>query len=110
MNPYNFKELLNKEYWSNQVLINKLDINQILTLDATTSVDFEVNKDKLLEIVNSDVMNTVITEKSITSIQKSLKTADNLLDSRGKFSDKATELVDKLSGLFDISLPLLGNL
>jgi len=98
MNPYNFKELLNKECWSTQVSIDKLDINKILTLDSpTATVDFEANKDKLFEIVNADVMNTVITEKSITSIQKSLKTADKLLDSRGKFSDKAMDLVDKLS-------------
>jgi len=97
MNPYNFKELLNKEYWSTQVSIDKLDINKILTLDSPATVDFEANKDKLFEIVDAEVMNTVITEKSINSIQKSLTTADKLLETRDKFSDKAIDLVDKLS-------------
>jgi len=51
----------------------------------------------LKKIINSDVITGVITKETIASIEKSLKTADKLLDTRGKFQDKATDLIDKIA-------------
>jgi len=96
MNPVKFKKLLNNPAWSNQVQIDKLDITKILTFDATTGVELsDADKAELKKIV--DNANMPITEKTIASIQKSLKSADKILDSRGKFKDKASDLVDKIA-------------
>ncbi len=110
MNPYQFKVLLDKPVRSNQLQIDKLDITTILTLDSSMEVDIHSDEDKLKEIVNKNVIEGVITEKTISAIQKSLKTADKLLDSRQKLSSKATDLIDKISGFLDINIPFLGNL
>jgi len=96
MNPVKFKKLLNNPAWSNQVQIDKLDITKILTFDATTGVELsDADKAELKKII--DNANMPITEKTIASIQKSLKSADKILDSRGKFKDKASDLVDKIA-------------
>jgi len=96
MNPVKFKKLLNNPAWSNQVQIDKLDITKILTFDATTGVELsDADKAELKKII--DNANMPITEKTIASIQKSLKSADKILNSRGKFKDKASDLVDKIA-------------
>jgi len=96
MNPVKFKKLLSNPAWSNQVQIDKLDITKILTFDATTGVELsDADKAELKKII--DNANMPITEKTIASIQKSLKSADKILDSRGKFKDKASDLVDKIA-------------
>jgi hypothetical protein len=60
--------------------------------------------------VNNDKISDAITIKSIEAIQKSLKTADKLLDTRGKFKTKASELMDKIASFLDIDIPFFGNL
>ncbi len=107
MNPYKFKELLLQPVWSNQAAINKLDITKILSIDSTNGVDITAEeKQKIQEIINK----VPLTEKSVKSIQKSLTTADKLLDNRGKFTNKAIYFVDKISSLLNINIPLLWNL
>ncbi len=109
MNPYKFKELLAQKTWSTQTQIDKLDINKVLTLDSTTGVELsEDEKAKFKKIVDND--NMPITKKTIESIQKSLKTADKLLDSRGKLNTNATELVDKIASFLNIDIPFFWNL
>jgi hypothetical protein len=96
IDPNQFKNLLQKDIWSNQTLIDKLDITTILTLQSPTVVDIHAGEDELKKILNTDALSDVITEKSISAIQKSLITADRLLDTRGKFKDKASDFADKL--------------
>ncbi len=110
MNPHQFKLLLNKPVRSNQAQIDTLDIANVLTLNSSTAFDVHAWEDEFKKIVNSDKISDVITEKTITAIQKSLKTADSLLDTRGKFKDKASELIDKIAGFLDINIPFFGNL
>jgi hypothetical protein len=47
----------------------------------------------ITKIFNKDIP---VTEKTIASIQKALGTADNLLDKRITFQEKATTLLDKI--------------
>lgn len=110
MNPLQCKKLLDSPVRSNQIQLKNLDISTILTLDSQSALDIHAGEDELKNIVNSDVIEWVITEKTIWSIQKALKSADKLLDTRGKFSDTATELVDKIASFLNIELPFLGNL
>ena len=109
--PYLFKtKLLSNPIWSNQVQIDKVDIATLLTLNSKDPVDITESKKKLREIVDDENISKVITKETIGSIEKSLKTADKLLDSRGKFKDKASDLVDKIAWFLDIEIPFLGNL
>jgi len=110
-NPYKFEQLLVKnDTRSDQTKIDKLDITKILTLDNKTAVDVADWEDKLKGIVNNDKLKDAITKESIESIQKSLKTADKLLDTREKFKTKASEMMDKIASVLDINIPFLGNL
>jgi len=63
------------------------------------------------EIANNDGMNKVITAKSIAAIEKSLTTANNVLDKRVGFKDTASSLFETIFSKFDslssISLPFL---
>lgn len=106
MNPYKFKDLLNKTIRSNQATIDQIDISTILSIDSTDGVDMTTEEKAKIQAIIDKVP---LTEKSVKSIQKSLKTADKLLDNREKLTGKATDLVDKLSSFFDINIPLLGN-
>jgi hypothetical protein len=106
MNPYKFKDLLNKTIRSNQATIDQIDISTILSIDSTDGVDMTTEEKAKIQAIIDKVP---LTEKSVKSIQKSLKTADKLLDNRKKLTGKATDLVDKLSSFFDINIPLLGN-
>jgi|GEM_PF-2553721 len=111
MNPAKFKTLLNDPVWANQTQIDKLDINTILTLNSSnTAVDVKEGENELKKIVNNPEIEKAITEKSITAIQKSLKSADKLLDNRAKFQDKATTLLDKVGGILGMDIPWLGTL
>lgn len=110
MNPLQCKKLLDSPVRSNQIQLKNLDISSILTLDSQNTLDIHAGEDELKNIVNSDMMEWVITEKTIWSIQKALKSADKLLDTRGKFSDTATQLVDKIASFLNIQLPFFGNL
>ncbi|MEI8009375.1 MAG: hypothetical protein WCI00_08720 [bacterium] len=104
MNPAKFKTLLEKSVRSNQKEIDKLDIKTILSIDSTIGIDLSDDEKKALkDIVNNDKI--PITAKTIESIQKSLKTADKLLDTREKFQDKASDLVTTISGVLDINIP-----
>ena len=109
MNPAKFKTLLEKPIRSNQKELDKLDINTILSIDSTTGVDLSDDEIRALKnIVDNDKI--PITAKIIESIQKSLKTADKLLDTREKFQDKASDLLTTISGVLDINIPFFGNL
>ena len=109
MNPAKFKTLLEKSIRSNQKEIDKLDIKTILSIDSTIGIDLSNDEKKALkDIVNNDKI--PITAKTIESIQKSLKTADKLLDTREKFQDKASDLVTTISGVLDINIPFFWNL
>lgn len=110
INPNQFKLLLHNPVWSNQAQINKLDITTLLTLHSTTPVDIHADDEELKKIVNNDALLGVITEKTIPAIQKSLKTADKLLDSRGKFKTKTSDLIDTIAWFLDIDIPFLWNL
>ncbi len=110
MNPYIFKELLKQDVRSDQKKIDKLDINKILTLYSDKIVDVNENNDKLTAIANDPAMKNVITKESIKAIQKSLISADILLDHRWTLSSKATELIDKIASFLDIDIPFLWNL
>lgn len=110
INPSKFTTLLKNPVWSNQAQIDKFNITTILTLNSSSKVDVHAWDDQLKAIVNNPALAAVITEKTIPAIQKSLKTADKLLDNRGKFQDKATVLVDKIAGFLDINIPFLWNL
>jgi hypothetical protein len=65
----------------------------------------------LRDIANNGSMNDVITEKSIAAIEKSLSTANNVLDKRAGFKDTASSLFETIFSNFDsisnISLPFL---
>jgi len=109
MNPVKFKTLLNKPVWSTQSQIDKLDITTIFSLDTSVGVELsDAEKTELKKIVDNTDM--PITEKTISAIQKSLKTADKLLDTRKKVKTKASEWVDKIASVLDINIPFLGNL
>lgn len=110
MNPSKFKTLLSNTIWSNQKQIDKIDISTLLTLNSSTPVDVYLWEDELKKIINNDAISWVITEKTIDSIQKSLKTTDKLLDSRYKIKTKSTQLIDKIASVLDINIPWLGNL
>ena len=110
MNPTQFKTLLGKPVRSNQAQIDKLDITTVLTLNSNNPVDIHLWEEDLKKIVNDDKIAKVITPETIQSIQKSLKTADTLLENRWKFKDKASVLVDKIASVMDINIPFLGNL
>jgi hypothetical protein len=51
----------------------------------------------LKKIVNNDALSDSITEKTLLSLEKSLKTADTLFETRGKFKDKASDLVSTIA-------------
>lgn len=109
MNPAKFKALLSKPVWSNQVQIDKLDITKVLTLDATASNEMsDKEKADLQKIVNNP--NIPITKETIASIDKSLLTADKLLETRGNIKSKASDLVDKIASVLNIDIPFFGNL
>ena len=110
MNPNQFKILLSNPVWSHQVQIDKLDISTLLTLNSTTPIDIHAWEDELKKIVNNDTISGVITKETITSIQKSLTSADKILDTRWKFKDKSSDLISKIAGVLDIDIPFLGNL
>jgi len=111
MNPVKFKTLLNKPVWSTQAQIDKLDITTLLSLDTSTGVELsDADKVELKKIVDSDAISGVITEKTITAIQKSLTTADKLLDTREKVKTKASDLISTIAWVLDINIPFLGNL
>jgi len=98
MNPVKFKTLLNKPVWSTQAQIDKLDITTILSLNTSTGVELSTeDKAALKKIVDNDAVSGVITEKTITAIQNSLITADNLLDMRVKVKTKASDLMDTIA-------------
>ena len=110
MNPVQFKALLSKPIWSNQVQIDKLDITTILTLNSSTEVNIHAWEDELKKIINDDAITGVITEKTIAAIESSLNTADNLLDKRENFQDKTTDLIGKIAWFLDINIPGFGNI
>lgn len=110
MNPNQFKLLLSNPVWSVQTQIDALDISKILTLNSSTAVDIHAWENELKNIINNDAITGVITEKTIQAIQKSLQTADKLLDTRGKIKSKASTLVDTIAWFLDINIPFLGNL
>ncbi|MCX6824316.1 MAG: GDSL-type esterase/lipase family protein [candidate division SR1 bacterium] len=110
MNPVKFKTLLNKPVWSTQAQIDKLDITTILSLDTSTGVELSTeDKAALKKIVDNDAVSGVITKKTITAIQNSLITADNLLDMRVKVKTKASDLMNTIAGVLDINIPFFGN-
>lgn len=120
MNPYKFKELLTKPETarSDQKILDTLDIKTILDLGSTDWLVLnDEEKAKLKEIVTNKTTGAttinweiLITETSVASIQKSLKTADNLLDKREKINDNVTWFIDKLTPLLDLKIPLLWDL
>lgn len=109
MNPLKFKELLKNKLWSNPAQLDTIDIGTLLTLDVTDPIDIHAGDDELRKIVNNDAILWVITKETITSIQNSLKTADNLLDSRQKFTSKTSDLISTIAWFLDIDLPFLWN-
>ena len=109
IDPNQFRKLLNQPVWSYPKQITTLDISKILTLHSS-SVDIHAGEAELKKIIDNEQISSVITEGTISSIQKSLGTADKLLDTRGNIKDKATGMIDKISWLLDIDIPFLGNL
>ncbi|MCX6824821.1 MAG: hypothetical protein NTY80_01230 [candidate division SR1 bacterium] len=109
-NPNQFKNLLNKNIWSDQKQIDKIDITTLLTLNSSKLVDIHSGEDELKKIINNDKISGVITKKSIAAIEKSLNAADDVLDTRGEYKNKSSELVDKIAGFLDITIPFFGNL
>ncbi len=110
IDPNQFRILLTNPVWSNQTQIDKIDISTLLTLHSTTPIDIHAWEDELKKIVNNDSISSVITKETISSIQKSLTTADKLLDTRDIFQDKASWLVTTIASFLDIDIPFLGNL
>ncbi len=110
INPNKFKELLSKPVRSNQAQIDKLDITTLLTLNSKDPVDIHQWEEDLKKIVNNDKIAGVITPETISSIQKSLVTADKLLNDRWKFKEKASDMIDKIASVLDINIPFFGNL
>ncbi|HMS90673.1 MAG TPA: hypothetical protein PKC87_00415, partial [Candidatus Absconditabacterales bacterium] len=110
IDPNQFRILLTNPVWSNQTQIDKIDISTLLTLHSTTPIDIHAGEDELKKIVNNDSISSVITKETISSIQKSLTTADKLLDTRDIFQDKASGLVTTIASFLDIDIPFLGNL
>lgn len=113
-NPYKFMKLLQNDVWKNMDTLYTLDVSTILTLDSTEWVLMSDEEKKLMwDIANNDGMNNVITAKSIAAIEKSLTTANNVLDKRAGFKDTASSLFETIFSKFDsissISLPFLWN-
>lgn len=111
-NPYKFMKLLQNDVWKDMDALYSLDVSTIFTLDSTKWVLLSDEEKKLMwEIVNNNGMNSVITEKSIAAIEKSLNTANNVLDKRVVFKGTASSLFETIFSSFDsissISLPLL---
>ncbi|MEI7558038.1 MAG: hypothetical protein WCJ45_04360 [bacterium] len=73
-----------------------MEISKILTLHSS-SVDIHAGEAELKKIIDNEQISSVITDGTISSIQKSLGTADKLLDTRGNIKDKATGMIDKIS-------------
>lgn len=110
IDPLQFKELLKNNVWSSQVQIDKIDITTLLTLDSSTVVDIHAGENELKKIINNDAISGVITEKTIQTIEKSLKTADKLLETRGIFKNNASDLIGSIAWFLDINIPFFGNL
>ncbi len=114
-NPYKFMKLLEHDRWKNMNDLYTLDISTVLTLDSSEWVCMSDEEKKLLwDISNNEKMNTVITAKSIAAIEKSLVTAQNVLDKRAGFKDTASSLFETIFSKFDfissINIPFLWSL
>ncbi len=110
IDPNQCKELLKKNIWSTQVQVDAIDITTLLTLHSSQAIDIHAGESELKKIVNNDALSDSITEKTLLSLEKSLKTADTLFETRGKFKDKASDLVSTIAWLLDITLPFLWNI
>ena len=110
IDPYQFKLLLSNPIWSNQAQIDKLDISTLLTLNSSTPVDIHAWESELKKIINNENISNVITDTTISAMQKALTAAEKLLDSRGKFQDTTSDLVDNIAWFLNINIPFFGNL
>lgn len=110
MDPNQLRILLNRPIWSNQTQIDALDITTVFTLHWSTAVDIHWWEAELKKIIDNATISGVITEKTVSAMQKSLKTADKLLDTQVKIKGKSSDLIDKIAWFLDIDIPFLGNL
>lgn len=109
MNSYKFKQLLNNPIRNDYQNIYKESTMDLFHLGSTDGITLSPDEEKSLKAIANNP-NMQIDEKTITSIEKALGTADKFLDTRDTYQDSATAMFGKIQSILDIKIPMLGSL
>ena len=109
MNSYKFKQLLNNPVRDDYQNIYKESTMNLFHLGSADGITLSPDEETALKTIANNP-NMKLDEKTITSIEKALGTADKFLDMRDTYQDSATGMFGKIQSILDVNIPLLGSL